>query len=105
MSQSSIQTLLDVAKEICLKYNVLCINIKDSTESEKLLMLSMTWIENFFYIDPQICITDFDCVESLIKMHKEVFEYAQRGEYIINLDKERFLEAVEKLLKLSQNQG
>ncbi|MEM0027341.1 MAG: hypothetical protein QXT53_06950 [Ignisphaera sp.] len=93
------QELVNIAKEICSRYRVLCLESDDELDY-RLLIFSLTWIENFFYVDPQSCSKDLVCAEKIFEMHRDVLEYALRGEYIIDLHKEKFLETVEKLLKI-----
>ncbi|MEM1608647.1 MAG: hypothetical protein QXG81_05200 [Ignisphaera sp.] len=101
VAESEMQKLVDIAKEMCSRYRVLCLEPAGELDY-KLLVFSLTWIENFFYVDPQMCSKDATCAEKVIEMHRDVLNYALRGEYIIDLRKEKFLEAVEKLLKIEQ---
>lgn len=95
------QDLIDIAREICSRYGVLCLEAAGETDYEKLIIFSLTWIENFFYIDPLTCGKDQACIEKIFDMHREVLEYALRGEYIVDLNKEKFLESVKRLLGIS----
>ena len=96
---SSVEALRFTAREICSKYGALCYA---ETDPDDLVLFGLTWVENFYYVDPVECAQDLKCVETIFEMHSTVFKLAREGAYIVNNDKELLENAVKRLLELSR---
>ncbi len=72
MFTDSIEYLKNVAREICMKEETLCIN-----DDNDMLKFSISWIENFYYIDPMECIEDVYCLKKLFEIHDDVFKLSR----------------------------
>jgi hypothetical protein len=103
MVSGFIEKLEVLADSICRELNTLCISdIEDPDLYEKMLLFIGTWVESFYYIDPGECIEDVDCSSKILSMHGEVFNLAVRREYIVNINEDLFIKAVEKLIEISK---
>ncbi|ADM27376.1 hypothetical protein Igag_0540 [Ignisphaera aggregans DSM 17230] len=91
----SIEYLKSFAKEICTKEGVLCID-----ENSDVLKFSISWIENFYYIDPRECAEDLDCLKRLLEIHSYVFRLSREDKYLFYIDPNLFLDTVRRLKSL-----
>ena len=95
----SIEELRAVANEICAKYGTLCFSEEDP---DKLVLFGLTWVENFYYVDPVACARNPVCVETIFEMHSTVFKLALEGKYTVTINKRLLERAVRRLLELSE---
>jgi len=91
----SIEYLKSFAKEICMKEGVLCID-----DNSDVLKFSISWIENFYYIDPRECAEDLDCLKRLFEIHNYVFRLSREDKYLFYIDPNLFLDTVRRLKSL-----
>ncbi len=99
---NDIAKLRRVASQICSEYGTLCFDEKDP---DKLVLFSLTWVENFYYVDPVVCARNFECVNTIFEMHSTVFKLALEGKYAVNINKRLLRRAVKRLLELSERLG
>jgi len=95
----SINELRQVASEICSRYGTLCFTSRDPDE---LVLFGLTWVENFYYVDPVECSRDLKCVETIFEMHSTVFKLALEGRYAVNTSRELLESAVKRVLALRE---
>jgi len=96
---SSVAELRRVASEICSEYGTLCF---DKRDPDKLVLFSLTWVENFYYVDPVACAKNPECVNTIFEMHSTVLRLALEGKYTVNINKRLLKRAVKRLLELSE---
>ncbi len=97
MFTDSIDYLKNFAKEICTKEETLCI---DDSNSSDLLKFSISWIENFYYIDPRDCAEDLECVKKIFEIHSYIFRLSRENRYLFYIDPNLFLDTIRKLKSL-----
>lgn len=97
MYTSNVKDLLNIAEKLCNRFGVLC-----SEQNEFILKFALTWIENFYYVDPRECISDLTCIEKIFDMHSKIISYVYRNEYLIKISDET-IKTVEKLINLREN--
>ena len=96
---SDVNVLRGVASEVCSRHNTLCFADRDPDE---LVWFGFTWVETFYYVNPEDCASDLKCLDTLFNMHWEVFKLASRGEYMVYIDRDLLDRAVTKLLRITE---
>jgi hypothetical protein len=84
---------------VCSELGTLCYSEKDPDE---LVLLGLTWVENFYYVDPVECSRDTSCVDAVLEMWGEVVSRVAEGRYTVVNDRELARRAVRRLLELEK---
>ncbi len=73
-----------------------------SRDPDELVIFGLTWVENFYYIDPVECSRDLKCVETIFEMHSTVLKLTLENKYAVNTSREMLESTVKKLLTLRE---
>jgi hypothetical protein len=84
---------------VCSELGTLCYSEEDP---DGLVLLGLTWVENFYYVDPVECSRDTSCVDAVLEMWGEVVSRVAEGRYTVVNDEELARRAVRRLLELEK---
>jgi hypothetical protein len=93
----SVEELRALAAELCSELGALCYSEEDP---DGLVLLGLTWVENFYYVDPVECSRDASCADAVLEMWSEVVSRVAEGRYTVVNDGELARRAVRRLLEL-----
>jgi len=95
----SVEELRALATELCSELGTLCYSEEDP---DGLVLLGLTWVENFYYVDPVECYRDTSCVDTVFEMWGEVVSKVAEGRYTVVSDRDLARRAVRGLLELER---
>jgi hypothetical protein len=93
-----VRELRSIAREFCVEFETMCY---EDWVPDEVVLLSYTWIENFYYVDPVKCVENYECLDTLFKMHHEVLKLALEGKYSVRVSKWHIKKALRKLREIS----
>ena len=96
---SDTRRLRALAAELCSELGAPCYSEGDP---DGLVLLGLTWVENFYYVDPVECSRDASCVDAVLEMWGEVVSRVAEGRYTVVGDRELARRAVRGLLELEK---